>query len=148
MSKVTRNRLGNCHNKFQGDFLKVLCVCSAGLLRSPTMARVLIKNFDNVNPRAVGTTEDFALIPLDQVHLEWADLILCADVFTTAHVEDMVSKFDIGVDIVDMNIMDDFAFADPKLENMILEKLDRIRDHSADTGVFEFMRPVTSVLEV
>jgi predicted protein tyrosine phosphatase len=64
---------------FQGSDLRVLCVCSAGLLRSPTMARVLTSRYSYVNPRAVGISQEYALIPLDKVHLFWADLILCAD---------------------------------------------------------------------
>ena len=50
MSKM--NRLANTQNKYQGKYKKVLCVCSAGLLRSPTAALVLSQepfNFNGVN---------------------------------------------------------------------------------------------------
>lgn len=71
------NRIGNCHNRFQGEYKKVLCVCSAGLLRSPTAALVLSKEPFNFNTRAAGMNEEYALIPVDDVLLEWADEIVC-----------------------------------------------------------------------
>lgn len=71
------NRIGNCHNMFQGQYKKVLCVCSAGLLRSPTTALVLSKEPFNFNTRAAGMNEEYALIPVDDVLLEWADEIVC-----------------------------------------------------------------------
>ena len=48
------NRLGNSKNPYQGDFKKVLCVCSAGLLRSPTAAWVLSNAPFNFNTREIG----------------------------------------------------------------------------------------------
>lgn len=135
---VTRNRLGNCHNRYQGDFVRILCVCSAGLLRSPTMARVLTRDFDNVNPRAVGHSVDFALIPLDQVHLEWADLILCADSSTTDAVALQMSNFNIDKNFVNMNIPDEFEFANPKLEQIIRDKLAKITKPGRE---FQFVEP-------
>ncbi len=38
---INRNRWGNIDNPYQGSAKKVLCVCSAGMLRSPTAANVL-----------------------------------------------------------------------------------------------------------
>lgn len=67
------NRIHNARNPYQGNFRKVLCVCSAGLLRSPTIAWILSNPPYNFNTRAVGVDESFALIPLDEVLLSWAD---------------------------------------------------------------------------
>lgn len=75
----TMNRLGNCHNKYQGDNKRVLCVCSAGLLRSPTAAWVLSNPPYNYNTRAVGVSDEYALIPVDEVLIEWADEIVCME---------------------------------------------------------------------
>lgn len=69
------NRLGNCHNRYQGDAHRVLCVCSAGLLRSPTAANVLHREF-GYNTRACGVSQEYALVVLDEVLLEWADEIV------------------------------------------------------------------------
>ncbi len=139
MSQVTRNRLGNCKNEFQGDAVRILSICSAGLLRSPTIAKVLTKDFDNVNTRAVGTSEEFALIPLDEVHLKWADLVLCANEEVFWFVSEMLEELTFDRPLVNMGIPDQFSFADPKLESLIRLKLDQIRDLSADTAVFEFL---------
>ena len=35
------NRLGTAGNRWQGDFKRVLCVCSAGILRSPEELTVI-----------------------------------------------------------------------------------------------------------
>ena len=64
------NRLANTHNHYQGDAKRVLCVCSAGLLRSPTAAFVLSQEPFGFNTRAAGIAEDFALIVVDDVLLE------------------------------------------------------------------------------
>lgn len=72
MIESTRNQLANVRNPYQGDRKKVLCVCSAGLLRSPTMAAWLSEVF-NYNTRACGTSKDYALIPVSEALLHWAD---------------------------------------------------------------------------
>ena len=73
------NRLHNMRNPHQGDNKKVLCVCSAGLLRSPTLAWILSNEPFNFNTRAVGTSTEYALIVLDEVQLQWADAVVFVD---------------------------------------------------------------------
>lgn len=75
--KSTMNALHNCKNPYQGAEKRVLCLCSAGLLRSPTAAFVLQKEL-GYNTRAAGVT-DYALIPVTEVLLEWADEIVCVN---------------------------------------------------------------------
>ncbi len=74
-SPFLMNRLGNCNNSYQGEAKRVLCVCSAGLLRSPTAAFVLSNSPWNYNTRAAGLTPQFALIPVDKVLLTWSQEI-------------------------------------------------------------------------
>lgn len=38
-----RNQIANADNRFQGTDKRVLCLCSAGLLRSATIADILVK---------------------------------------------------------------------------------------------------------
>lgn len=71
------NRLANVNNPYQGSARRVLCVCSAGLLRSPTTAVVLANEPFNYNTRAAGTSDEFALVPVDQALLTWANEIVC-----------------------------------------------------------------------
>jgi predicted protein tyrosine phosphatase len=110
-----RNRMFNCKNPYQGKHKKVLCVCSAGLLRSPTVAVVLSQEPYNYNTRAVGIDEGHALIPLDDVHLEWADEIVCMDDYQ----EYMLRERQANKPIVNLKIGDNFGYRDPKLVKMI-----------------------------
>jgi predicted protein tyrosine phosphatase len=127
MHPVTRNRLANCLNEYQGAFMRVLTVCSAGLLRSPTIARVLIRNFDNVNARPVGTSKDYALIPLDEVHLKWSHLIICANQEVREDVEHALNEANIDRKVIDLGIPDQYGFGDPELEKIIWDELEKVR---------------------
>lgn len=75
MIKANRNQLGNVRNPYQGPVKKVLCVCSAGLLRSPSMADLLHAEF-GLNTRACGSSKDFALIPITEALIYWAEEIV------------------------------------------------------------------------
>lgn len=76
---TTFNRLHNMRNPHQGKNKKVLCVCSAGLLRSPTLAWILSNEPFNYNTRAVGVASDYALIVMDEVQIQWADAVVFVD---------------------------------------------------------------------
>lgn len=111
------NRLANIKNPYQGHFKKVLCVCSAGLLRSPTAAYVLSQDPFNFNTRAAGIEEDFALIPVDEALILWADEIVC---MTEEHKNTLFHKFpDLETKVIVLNIPDNFSFRDPDLEYLI-----------------------------
>ena len=77
IQKSTMNSLHNANNPYQGTEKRVLCLCSAGLLRSPTAAYVLQKEL-GYNTRAAGVT-DYALIPVTEVLLKWSDEIVCVN---------------------------------------------------------------------
>ena len=70
----TKNQLAIVNNEYQGNYTRTLCVCSAGLLRSPTTAAVLQKEFGR-NTRSAGTM-DYALIPISEALIMWADEIV------------------------------------------------------------------------
>ena len=59
---MSMNRMWNVSNPWQGDAKRVLCVCSAGLLRSPTAAKVLYDEY-GYNTRAAGLATDCSDIP-------------------------------------------------------------------------------------
>ncbi len=113
----TMNRMANADNIFQGERKRVLCVCSAGLLRSPTAARVLADKFD-YNTRAAGLNADFALIPVDRVLLHWADEIVCMN---EEQQYTITSSLEDEKLVVNLNIPDDFAYMDPVLMRLIEE---------------------------
>lgn len=121
---TVNNRKHNSHNPYQGDSKKVLTVCSAGLLRSPTAAVVLSQEPYNYNTRAAGSYTDFALVPVDDVLIYWADEI----VFMTQENYDMVADH-FGVEnvahkAVILHIDDNFAYRDPDLMSAIRHKYD------------------------
>lgn len=65
-------RAGAVNNPYQGKDKKVLFVCSMGILRSATGARLYAKKY---NTRTVGTWPD-ALIRFNQTLVDWADEIV------------------------------------------------------------------------
>lgn len=114
MSEFLMNRMANSHNKYQGDYKKVLCVCSAGLLRSPTAALVLSQPPYNFNTRSAGLSQEFALIPVDVVLLEWADEIVCM-------TDEQQTKLQLMTDkpVISLAIPDNFKYRDGELMRLI-----------------------------
>ena len=122
-----RNRLGNCHNMYQGGAKRVLTVCSAGLLRSPTTAWVLSNPPWNFNTRACGYNDEYALIILDDVLVEWADEIIVMDQKQEIIVRNMLKNtMNPKKPVHVLNIPDNYGFRDPKLVEIIKEKVAEI----------------------
>jgi predicted protein tyrosine phosphatase len=70
--KIRLCRDGVVSNPYQGTDKKVLFVCSMGLLRSATAARIYVNQF---NTRSVGSYGD-ALVPLTPMLIAWANEIV------------------------------------------------------------------------
>lgn len=115
MGKFDMNRIANASNGFQGEYKRVLCVCSAGLLRSPTAAFVLSQEPYNFNTRAAGLVEEFALIPVDKVLLNWADQIVVMTEEQALEIEGRLESLDLNVPVITLNIEDSFSYRDPEL---------------------------------
>ena len=120
---TTFNRLYNMKNPNQGEAKKVLCVCSAGLLRSPTLAWILSNDPFNYNTRAAGTASDYALIVLDEVQLQWADAVVFVDdgnynVACYDHKE-LLDNMECHV----LEIPDIYPFRHPKLVEIATQQL-------------------------
>jgi len=117
------NRIANCGNKFQGKYKKVLCVCSAGLLRSPTAALVLSQEPFNFNTRAAGISTEFALVPVDDVLLTWADEIVCMETWHAAEVKKLLEENGLeDTPVLTLNVEDCYAYRDPELIQQIKDK--------------------------
>ena len=108
-------------NPFQGEYKKILCVCSAGILRSATAAVVLSQPPFNANTRACGI-EDIALIRLDEHLVRWADEIVCMERKHTENVLKLLKKMDRTIRVITLEIPDTFNYRDPELMNLIKEK--------------------------
>lgn len=120
MIKGKRNQLANVGNKFQTTAKKVLCCCSAGLLRSPSLANVLHKEF-GFNTRAVGCDKEYALIPISQALIWWADEIVFVNQenFNSLNQEEKDEISDVGVKVTILNFEDDFDWNDPWLNSQL-----------------------------
>lgn len=128
------NRIHNSRNPYQGSSKRVLCVCSAGLLRSPTAAKILGEEPYNYNTRAAGAEESYALIPVDRVLINWADEIVC---MTAQHRDMLFSKFPelragVGPTVEVLNINDDYAYNDPDLRRLIKEAYNKLLNSRAE----------------
>jgi predicted protein tyrosine phosphatase len=71
--KIRNCQDGVIDNPYQGKDKKVLFVCSAGILRSATGARLYAHKY---NTRCAGTGLDYALVPLSERLMDWADEIV------------------------------------------------------------------------
>lgn len=120
-----KNRLGNAKNEYQTNVKKVLCVCSAGMLRSPTLANVLHEKF-GYNTRAVGAVRLFALVCVDQVLLKWADEVVFVepDVFRdfleVSDYEHWLKEY--APEVVVLDLQDVYEWNDPALRAACLEQ--------------------------
>ena len=120
------NRLHNAGNKHQGQFKKVLCVCSAGLLRSPTIAWVLGQEPWGFNTRAVGISGAFALIPLDAVHMAWADEIITVEHSIAEEIRDRFLKEGMTTPLHVVDIPDEYGYRDPHLVKLVKEAMQKL----------------------
>ena len=112
-------------NSYQGDYKRVLTVCSANMLRSPTMAHVLSAEPYNYNTRSAGTS-DFALIPVTNDLLMWADEIVCADSEHTTVINRMLQKLDIDKPLINLRIPDVYEYRNEGLIDLIKLRYDDI----------------------
>jgi protein-tyrosine phosphatase len=113
MIKGTRNQLANVNNYYQGKTKRVLTVCSAGLLRSATLANFLVKEY-GYNVRNCGT-EDYALIPISEALVKWADEIIFVNEYNFNRVKIELEELEVINKVRVLDMPDDFGFNDPGL---------------------------------
>lgn len=127
-----QDRVRISQNPYQGLNKRVLCVCSGGILRSPTAAFVLSCAPYNFNTRAGGTLH-YALIKVDGVLVGWADEIVCMErhhamsIFSLAQaMADQTHYPKVQFPPVKMlDIEDCYAYRDPQLIKLIQTKYDK-----------------------
>lgn len=120
-----KNRLYNCKNPYQGNYKKVICVCSAGLLRSPTIAYVLSQDPWNYNTRACGV-HDYALIMIDDVLVTWADEIVVTDNEKENIVKSFLKRLNLSTPVINLKISDEFEYRNEDLIDIIKQKYEQI----------------------
>lgn len=118
MIKGTRNQLHNINNIYQGNTKKVLAVCSAGLLRSATLQNFLIREY-GYNVRNCGTEESYALIPISEALVKWADEIVFVNRENYNVVKDEIADMECSNKCIVLDIPDVYEFNAPELINII-----------------------------
>jgi predicted protein tyrosine phosphatase len=116
-------RSRNALNSFQGPWPRVLCVCSAGLLRSPTLAWVLSNDPYNCNVRAAGSHQEYALVQVDPVLLTWAQRVVFVNPENHHRVEQ--AKLALPKEVYVLDVPDRYEFRDPDLVQAIRDELER-----------------------
>lgn len=115
------NQIANSDNKFQGNDERVLCLCSAGLLRSATIAEILVKT-GKYNVRNAGCSQEYALIPLSTALLHWADTIIVVDEWEM-FVKSALREEGLDKTVYVLHIDDKYSRNDPKLIELINKEL-------------------------
>jgi predicted protein tyrosine phosphatase len=132
---IKRNQLGVLFNSFQGKYKKVLCVCSAGCLRSPTAAHILSSPPWNFNTRAVGLSKEYAIVPISDALIAWADIIIVMDSDMVKQVNDMqvelASNYDSTFEmdykqVYNLEIEDDYDYRHPDLVKIMTDKFTKM----------------------
>jgi len=138
------NQLHNCKNPWQGDMKKVLCVCSAGLLRSPTTAK-LLADVHGYNTRACGIDIDHALIPISETLMFWADEIICMEERQRQEIERLLGVFnekmlylpDHTPLVYTLEVPDQYGYMDPNLQEFILEAYEEVLKNEQEETISE-----------
>lgn len=112
-------------NEYQGPAKRLLFVCSAGLLRSPTCADVGTSL--GFNTRACGSHQEYALIPLSVNLIMWANKIIFVNEeneYRALEVFEPVGYAEgIKAKSIVWDIEDTFNRGDPKLVKYARDKL-------------------------
>ena len=116
---LTMNQRGVIDNYHQRMVLykRVITVCSAACLRSPTAAVVLSQDPFNFNTRAVGLTDEYAIVKLDDSLHMWADEFVVMSLRMKDTI--LVRYPDTQAPIIVLDIPDRFQYRDPELMKMI-----------------------------
>lgn len=113
------------NNEYQGTAKRLLFVCSAGMLRSPTCANVGASL--GFNTRACGSHTEYALIPLSVNLIKWAYKIIFVNeenYFKALEVFAPVAyDLDIKAKAIVWDIEDDYEWGHPALVKYARDKL-------------------------
>lgn len=121
----TYGQFSNVANQYQGNYKRVLFICSAGLLRSATAAAIFACEPYNWNTRTAGCNLSYALNPVSAPLLEWADEVY---VMEADHLRRLKNLFGVTFDrykdkVKNLEVPDSFPYRHPELVAMLKEKL-------------------------
>lgn len=114
------------NNPWQGKDLRLLFVCSVGMLRSPTFADVATSK--GYNARSCGSDTNFALIPVSANLVYWADKIVFINYENYVQTKTNLEEYSnlISKKAIVLNITDDFERNTPLLISIASDVIDKI----------------------
>lgn len=125
--KIRKCKDGAVSNPYQGKDKKVVFVCSMGILRSATAARIYAHKY---NTRSAGTWQD-ALIPLTDTLIAWADEIVFVNKHNYEQVERCFKEHGSSIhDVANVKVLDipdSYEHMHPELIKAFEEQYERIR---------------------
>lgn len=125
---ISRNQLGVVYNSCQRNYKRVLTVCSAGCLRSPTAAHILSSPPFNFNTRCAGISQEYAIVPVTDALIVWANVILCMDELQQHDINmkqnsiaQQLTDFEYR-QVINLDIPDMYDYRNPELVKMMTDK--------------------------
>jgi len=123
-SYVSRNALGVCNNPYQGEAKRVLTICSASALRSPTAAVVLNQEY-GYNTKAAGVSLEYAIVPVTGRLLMWSQEIVVMENWQAHEIIGMLEIMHITRPVICLNIDDNYCYMQPELVSLIKQRYDQ-----------------------
>jgi predicted protein tyrosine phosphatase len=120
-SFVSRNAASVCNNMYQGDAKRVLTVCSAACLRSPTAAVVLNQEY-GYNTKAAGVSLEYAIAPVTGRLLMWSQEVVVMDNWQAHEIIGMLEIMHITRPVICLNIDDNYSYMQPELVSLIKQR--------------------------
>ena len=114
------------NNHSQGPHPRVVFVCSVGMLRSPTAARIAGEY--EINARSAGSSLHYALTPLSANLIKWAHWVVFMnpsnELEVTAQVPDTALLQDLRDKSIVWNIEDNYNYMDESLVWVVRKKIE------------------------
>lgn len=118
------------NNHSQGQNLRVVFVCSAGMLRSPTAARVASDY--GINARSAGSHFHYALIPLSANLIKWADFIVFMNSSNSLEVVQKLQDGELLEELKDKSIIWNIEDTYNYMEESLVWKIEREIEQTFD----------------
>ena len=115
--------------------LRVLFICEANRLRSPT-AEAIFSTYPGVEAKSAGIGKE-ATVPVSAELLEWADLIFVMEKRHRNIIHSRFKEIYLRKRIICLYIPDEFEFMDPDLISLLEEKVTPYLDRSSQQNVVD-----------
>ena len=129
MTELTRNKMSVCMNPCQGPFKRVLTVCSAGCLRSPSAANVLHAKY-SYNTRSCGLDTAWAIVPFSETLAFWADEIVVMESWQAQEIQHSLDVMGLDRPVICLNIPDCHDYMSKELVEAIVSSYEAAKASS------------------